>query len=94
MPVADGYLTIGPFNRRVGVSIDLLRAWERRYGIPRPRRAQNGHRLYTDTKKRHGKTNPAKAAVARKILIASWHVLARREPFKPSTAAAAVTATT
>jgi transposase len=52
------------------------------------------HRLYTDTKKRHGKSNPAKAAVARKILIASWHVLARGEPFKPSTAAAAVTAAT
>ena len=50
------------------------------------------HRLYTDTKRRHGKSNPAKAAVARKVLIASWHVLARREPFKPSTAAAAVTA--
>jgi transposase len=48
------------------------------------------HRLYTDIKKRHGKSNPAKAAVARKILIASWHVLARGEPFKPSTAAAAV----
>ena len=40
------------------------------------------HRLYTDTKNRHGKANPAKAAVARKILIASWHVLARQEPFK------------
>jgi transposase, IS5 family len=37
--------------------------------------------------------NPAKAAVARKILIASWHVLARQEPFKPSTAAAATAAT-
>jgi transposase len=52
------------------------------------------HRLYTDTKKRHGKSNPAKAAVARKVLIASWHVLARREPFKPSAAAAAVAAAT
>jgi DNA-binding transcriptional MerR regulator len=47
--VADGYLTIGPFSRRVGVSTDLLRAWERRYGIPSPRRARNGHRLYSDT---------------------------------------------
>jgi transposase len=35
------------------------------------------HRLYTDTKHRHGKANPAKAAIARKILIAAWHVLAR-----------------
>jgi transposase len=46
------------------------------------------HRLYTDTKTRHGKSNPAKAAVARKVLIATWHVLARHEPFKPSRAAA------
>ncbi len=42
------------------------------------------HRLYDDTKHRHGKSNPAKAAVARKVLIASWHILARQEPFKPS----------
>jgi transposase len=46
------------------------------------------HRLYTDTKKRHGKSNPAKAAVARKVLIATWHVLAREQAFKPSCAAA------
>jgi hypothetical protein len=46
------------------------------------------HRLYTDTKHRHGKSNPAKAAVARKVLIAAWHVLARQQAFKPSTAAA------
>lgn len=41
------------------------------------------HRLYSELAERQGK-NPAKAAVARKILIASWHVLSRREPFKPS----------
>jgi transposase len=46
------------------------------------------HRLYTDTKTRHGKANPAKAAVARKVLIAAWHVLARQQPFKPHCAAA------
>jgi hypothetical protein len=33
---------------------------------------------------RRGKANPAKAAVARKVLIAAWHVLARDEPFKSS----------
>jgi transposase len=41
------------------------------------------HRLYSELAERQGK-NPAKAAVARKILIASWHVLSRQEPFKPS----------
>jgi hypothetical protein len=42
------------------------------------------HRLYSDVKARTGKANPAKAAVARKVLIACWHVLSREEPFKPS----------
>ena len=49
MAVVDGYLTIGAFSRRVGVSVDLLRAWERRYGIPRPARRANGHRMYNET---------------------------------------------
>jgi transposase len=41
------------------------------------------HQLYLDLTKRAGK-NPAKSAVARKILIACWHVLQRQQPFKPS----------
>ena len=40
------------------------------------------HQLYTDLAARAGK-NPAKAAVARKILIAAWHVLSRQQPFTP-----------
>ena len=35
-----------------------------------------------DVKARTGKANPAKSAVARKVLIACWHVLSREEPFK------------
>ncbi len=42
------------------------------------------HGLYSDVKRRHGKSNPAKAAVARKVLIAAWHVLSLGQPFKPS----------
>jgi len=41
------------------------------------------HELYSDIAKRHGK-NPAKSAVARKILIACWHILNRQQPFKPA----------
>src|SRR4051794_15220740 len=41
------------------------------------------HELYTDLSARAG-VNPAKSAVARKVLIANWHVLSRDEPFKPS----------
>jgi transposase len=39
------------------------------------------HELYADITKRAGK-NPAKSAVARKVLIAAWHVLSKGEPFK------------
>ena len=39
------------------------------------------HQLYSDLATRAGK-NPAKSAVARKILIAAWHVLSREQPFK------------
>jgi transposase len=38
------------------------------------------HQLYRDLAARAGK-NPAKAAVARKILIAAWHILSRQQPF-------------
>jgi hypothetical protein len=43
------------------------------------------NQLYLDVKQRCGaKGNPAKAAVARKVLIAIWHVLALQQPFNPS----------
>jgi transposase len=41
------------------------------------------HQLYLSIAARAGK-NPVKSAVARKVLIASWHVLGRRQPFKPA----------
>ena len=41
------------------------------------------HPLYSDITARAGK-NPAKSAVARKVLIAAWHVLSREQPFKPA----------
>jgi transposase len=43
------------------------------------------HEHYRRVSARHGK-NPAKSAVARKLLIAAWHMLSRREPFKPAPA--------
>jgi transposase len=49
------------------------------------------NRLYLQTNRRHGKANPAKAAIARKILIACWHVLALQQPFKPHAAISANT---
>jgi MerR family transcriptional regulator, light-induced transcriptional regulator len=43
-----GYLRIGELSRRVGVSAELLRAWERRYGLLQPERSAGGFRLYSD----------------------------------------------
>lgn len=40
-------LRIGELSRRHGVSPDLLRAWERRYGLLQPQRTPGGFRLYT-----------------------------------------------
>jgi len=42
----QGALRIGEFARRTGVSPELLRAWERRYGLLEPIRSEGGFRLY------------------------------------------------
>jgi DNA-binding transcriptional MerR regulator len=41
-------LRIGELSRRLGVSAELLRAWERRYGLLEPERSDGGFRLYGD----------------------------------------------
>ena len=43
----DAHLRIGELSRRSGVSPELLRAWERRYGLLRPQRSAGGVRLYS-----------------------------------------------
>ncbi len=47
MAADPGQLRIGEFARRVGVTPELLRAWESRYGLMRPVRSPGGFRLYT-----------------------------------------------
>jgi transposase len=42
------------------------------------------HELYLDVGHRSRHSNAAKAAVARNILIAAWHMLSRNQPFKPA----------
>ena len=49
---AGGRLRIGELSRRVGVSPELLRAWEMRYGIVRPQRSAGGLRLYSEADER------------------------------------------
>lgn len=40
--------TIRQASLRSGVSVPLLRAWERRYGVVHPQRTASGYRLYDD----------------------------------------------
>ncbi|MCG6872988.1 MAG: MerR family transcriptional regulator [Gammaproteobacteria bacterium] len=35
-------------SRRTGLSVDVIRVWERRYGLVEPHRAGGGRRLYSD----------------------------------------------
>ncbi|HEV7134668.1 MAG TPA: MerR family transcriptional regulator [Gaiellaceae bacterium] len=43
-----GYLRIGELGRRADVAPELLRAWERRYGLLQPARSAGGFRLYSE----------------------------------------------
>jgi MerR family transcriptional regulator, light-induced transcriptional regulator len=40
-------MRIGDLSRRTGVATHQLRAWERRYGLPHPRRSSGNYRLYS-----------------------------------------------
>jgi MerR family transcriptional regulator, light-induced transcriptional regulator len=48
MAGSEGLLRIGELSRRTGVKPDLLRAWERRYGLLEPERTSGGFRLYQE----------------------------------------------
>jgi MerR family transcriptional regulator, light-induced transcriptional regulator len=47
MSSAEALIRIGELSRRLGVSADRLRAWERRYQLLRPVRTSGGFRLYS-----------------------------------------------
>jgi MerR family transcriptional regulator, light-induced transcriptional regulator len=52
MEPATEQLRIGELSRRTGVSAELLRAWERRYGLLQPTRTGGGFRLYSPADER------------------------------------------
>jgi len=43
----NGQVRIGELARRTGVTVELLRAWEKRYGLLQPSRTNSGYRLYS-----------------------------------------------
>src|SRR3982751_3400559 len=46
-PPTSAWMRIGELSRRTGVSAEVLRAWERRYALLRPRRTDGRTRLYS-----------------------------------------------
>jgi DNA-binding transcriptional MerR regulator len=50
--VDRGPVRIGELSRRLGVTPEALRAWERRYGILSPARTDGGFRLYSEDDER------------------------------------------
>jgi MerR family transcriptional regulator, light-induced transcriptional regulator len=46
--MSEELLRIGELSRLVGVPVELLRAWERRYGLLEPARTAGGFRLYSE----------------------------------------------
>jgi DNA-binding transcriptional MerR regulator len=77
MSAEAGLLRIGEFARRAGVSTEVLRAWERRYGLLRPPRSAAGYRLYTPddlqrvSRMRRGIDSGLSAAEAARIALSS-----------------------
>ena len=76
MAADPGQLRIGEFARRVGVTPELLRAWESRYGLTRPVRSPGGFRLYTAAdatrveRMRRGLDHGLSAAEAARVALA------------------------
>ncbi len=77
-----GHLRIGELSRRVGVSPEVLRAWERRYGLLSPSRTGGGFRLYGDDDER--RVRRMLDHLAQGVSAAEAARLARAEPAAPA----------
>jgi MerR family transcriptional regulator, light-induced transcriptional regulator len=94
----SGWLRIGELARRTGTSPELLRAWERRYGLLRPARSQGGFRLYTaadEARVRRMREHLARgvaAAQAARLAVAVDGPDGGPEPALPAAGAAATAA--
>jgi DNA-binding transcriptional MerR regulator len=76
-------LRIGELSRRSGVSPELLRAWERRYGLLQPTRSSGGLRLYSADDL--ARVQAMQQHLAEGLAAAEAATLAAREPGRPDT---------
>ena len=87
MSTEPALLRIGALSRRVGVTPELLRAWELRYGLLRPERSPGGFRLYSAedeqrvrAMRRHLASGIAAAEAARLALLQATPLPSREAP--------------
>ena len=78
----SGLLRIGELSRRQDVSPDVLRVWERRYGLLRPERTEGGFRLYTPQDEE--RVRAMRRHLARGFSAAVAARMALEEPAAPS----------
>jgi DNA-binding transcriptional MerR regulator len=76
-------MRIGELSRRVQVSADLLRVWERRYGLLQPRRTRGGTRLYSALDQSRVKLMKRYLAEGMPASQASEHALSARLSIRP-----------
>jgi DNA-binding transcriptional MerR regulator len=80
----DGLMRIGELSRRTGVSPELLRAWEQRYGLLEPTRSPGGFRLYSVADE--DRVRRTTSLLERGLSAAEAARLAAAEPAAPSRA--------
>jgi MerR family transcriptional regulator, light-induced transcriptional regulator len=88
---AAGYLRIGQLARRTGVSPELLRAWEQRYGLLQPTRTAGGFRLYSIADEARVQRMQSLVSGGLAAAQAARLVLSGGEPAPPTVPASATT---
>jgi DNA-binding transcriptional MerR regulator len=86
-----GYLRIGQLAKRTGVSPELLRAWEQRYGLLQPTRTPGGFRLYSAADEARVQRMQSLVSGGLAAAQAARLVLSGGEPAPPTTSPAATT---
>lgn len=82
-PEQEGLYPIRHVCAETGINDVTLRAWERRYGLVRPQRTANGHRLYSASD--IARIRRIRELLARGIPVSQVHrVLAREEQQPPA----------
>jgi MerR family transcriptional regulator, light-induced transcriptional regulator len=92
MPDAGpGFLRIGELAKRTGVSPELLRAWEQRYGLLQPTRTEGGFRLYSAADEARVQRMQSLVSGGLAAAQAARLVLSGGEPAPPTVSASATT---